>query len=131
MARKPSKAFLFAKERHSKKRRNISRPGGIGKLSKNDLINILSRLTAKTILTCCCVCKSWRTLISDSEFANRHFERDRDQEQVVLRPDGPGSLSRTLILIDLDRLKPYAQFALPLNDQLPFSGIVLQEEPTN
>lgn len=41
----------------------------------------------------------------------------------MLRPDGPGSLSRTLILIDLDRLKPYAQFSLPLNDQLPFSGI--------
>lgn len=123
MTRKPSKAFLFAKERRSKKRRNISRPGGIGKLSKNDLINILSRLTAKTILTCCSVCKSWRTLISDPEFANRHFERDHDQEEVVLRPDGPGSLSRTLILIDLDRLKPYAQFSLPLNDQLPFSGI--------
>ncbi|KAG6780107.1 hypothetical protein POTOM_016519 [Populus tomentosa] len=66
---------------------------------------------------------SWRTLISDPEFANRHFERDHDQEEVVLRPDGPGSLSRTLILIDLDRLKPYAQFALPLNDQLFFSGI--------
>ncbi|KAH8512255.1 hypothetical protein H0E87_009466 [Populus deltoides] len=123
MTRKPSKAFLFAKERRSKKRRNISRPGAIGKLSKNDLINILSRLTAKTILTCCSVCKSWRNLISDPEFANRHFERDHDQEEVVLLPDGPGSLSRTLILIDLDRLKPYAQFSLPLNDQLPFSGI--------
>ncbi|KAH7840133.1 hypothetical protein Vadar_013079 [Vaccinium darrowii] len=35
--------------------------------------NILLRLPTKGLLICRCVCKSWRSLISDHEFAKQHF----------------------------------------------------------
>ncbi|KAK3027748.1 hypothetical protein RJ639_042488 [Escallonia herrerae] len=39
--------------------------------------DILSRLDAKTIISCKCVCKAWRNLISDQSFARAHFTRSR------------------------------------------------------
>lgn len=38
------------------------------------IIEILLRLTVKTLLRCNCVCKSWLSLISNPNFATSHFQ---------------------------------------------------------
>ncbi|KAK4391177.1 F-box protein [Sesamum angolense] len=39
------------------------------------IINILSRLPIRTIISCKCVCKSWLNLLDTPEFARSHFSR--------------------------------------------------------
>lgn len=91
-------------------------------LSAAIMANILLRLPPKALMKCRCVCKTWRNFILNPQFTKLYLERSASQE-VMLRSDGPGSLSRTVYLIDLDELKPYAEFVLPQNDDLAFSGI--------
>lgn len=49
------------------------------------VMDILSRLLAKTLFNCRCVCKSWLLIISDSHFAHMrlskftHWDTDQDQ----------------------------------------------------
>ncbi|KEH43627.1 putative F-box domain, galactose oxidase/kelch, beta-propeller, F-box associated interaction [Medicago truncatula] len=42
-------------------------------LPKELIIEILLRLPVKSLLQFKCICKSWKTLISDPQFANNHF----------------------------------------------------------
>ncbi|MFS7903302.1 putative F-box domain-containing protein [Helianthus anomalus] len=44
-------------------------------LPSNIMVDILSRLTVKTIIHCRCVCKNWRNIVSESHFANIHLSR--------------------------------------------------------
>ncbi|CAJ2670115.1 unnamed protein product [Trifolium pratense] len=51
------------------------------------IADILSRLSAKTLMQMKCVCKSWKTLISDDpSFAKLHLQRSPRNGQLLLLP---------------------------------------------
>ncbi|KAE9618020.1 putative F-box domain-containing protein [Lupinus albus] len=61
----------------SKKRRFDAPPSPveIAAIPYDLIIDILSRIPVKSLLRFKCVCKSWKTLISDTQFAKFHFQR--------------------------------------------------------
>ncbi|XP_058739567.1 F-box/kelch-repeat protein At3g23880-like [Vicia villosa] len=48
---------------------------------------ILSRLPVKTLMQMKCVCKSWKTLISDTVFAKLHLQRSPKNTHFLLTPE--------------------------------------------
>ncbi|KAG5564504.1 hypothetical protein RHGRI_000625 [Rhododendron griersonianum] len=60
--------------------------------------DILLRLSTKSLLTCRCVCKPWRKLISDPEFARLHFARA--EAFPLIRFSSSTYVSRNLYLIE-------------------------------
>ncbi|KAK9077362.1 hypothetical protein SSX86_005699 [Deinandra increscens subsp. villosa] len=54
-------------------------------LPENVMFDVFSRLPVKTIITCKCVCKRWRGLVSDPYFVHLHLSRSsRDQEALMI-----------------------------------------------
>ncbi|KAK9285198.1 hypothetical protein L1049_024386 [Liquidambar formosana] len=64
------------------------------------LIEILSRLSVRTIVRCRCVCKTWLNLLLTSLFAKHHFTR-APTCPLLQNPNGK-RLSRTLCLLELE-----------------------------
>ncbi|KAF7114619.1 hypothetical protein RHSIM_RhsimUnG0082900 [Rhododendron simsii] len=60
--------------------------------------DILLRLSTKSLLTCRCVCKPWRKLISDPEFARLHFARA--EAFPLIRFSSSTYVSRNLYLVE-------------------------------
>ncbi|KAK9284316.1 hypothetical protein L1049_023487 [Liquidambar formosana] len=73
----------------------------MGDLPTHLLIEILSRLSVKTIFICRCVSKTWLNLLSTPPFAKHHFTRAHTCP-LLQNPSGK-RLSRTLYLVELDR----------------------------
>ncbi|PRQ50249.1 putative F-box domain-containing protein [Rosa chinensis] len=71
---------------------------------------ILLKLPTRSILICKCVCKTWRVLISDPEFAKMHFAQA--EAYPMVRPWGPTRVSRTLYLVE-----PEDEFSLAIKDK--------------
>ncbi|KAK9285175.1 hypothetical protein L1049_024361 [Liquidambar formosana] len=63
------------------------------------IMDILSRLPMKTLLSCRCVCKTWQNLLSDPQFAQLHVERS--PLSLLLKTLHPTRQSRILHLFDL------------------------------
>lgn len=49
--------------------------------------DILSRLPVKTLSRFKCACKRWRDLIESPSFVKRHFERETNQERLLVKLD--------------------------------------------
>ena len=64
---------------------------------------ILLRLPINSLLICKSVCKIWKTLISESHFANSHFERS--PLSLMIRTNDYYRVSRTLYLLHCDHQK--------------------------
>ncbi|XP_045811049.1 putative F-box protein At1g53550 [Trifolium pratense] len=60
--------------------------------------NILLQLPIKSLLVCRCVCKIWKTIISEPRFAKLHFERS--PFSLMIRTHRFNLVSRTLHLLD-------------------------------
>ncbi|KAJ6423431.1 hypothetical protein OIU84_024393 [Salix udensis] len=60
----------------------------VTKLSEDLMIDILSRLPVKTILSFMCVCKTWLRLISDKDFATHHLSRSPPGILIKALPEG-------------------------------------------
>ncbi|CAL0302771.1 unnamed protein product [Lupinus luteus] len=69
--------FVAVETNGSKKRRFAAPPSPveIAVIPYDIIIDILSRITVKPLLRFKSVCKSWKTLISDPQFAKIHFQR--------------------------------------------------------
>ncbi|KAF7139096.1 hypothetical protein RHSIM_Rhsim07G0064500 [Rhododendron simsii] len=61
--------------------------------------DILLRLPTKELLICRCVCKTWRNLISDQEFAKQHFLCAESYPLIQFL--SPTHISRNLYLVEL------------------------------
>lgn len=64
------------------------------------LVKIFLNLTTKSIVFCKSVCKRWRSLISNPQFANLHFAQAKPQ--LLLRNLDSIRVSRTLFLVEPD-----------------------------
>jgi F-box interacting protein len=85
---------------------------------------ILLQLPIKSLLICKCVCKMWKTLISEPHFAKLHFQKT--PVSLMIRTNGSNRVSRTLHLLECEpekfeigsdnhfKLAPI--FKLPLRD---------------
>jgi len=60
--------------------------------------NILLKLPIKPLLICKCVCKIWKTMISEPHFAKSHFERSPISLMIRTRH----GVSRTLYLLECE-----------------------------
>ncbi|KAK3014724.1 hypothetical protein RJ639_008394 [Escallonia herrerae] len=69
-------------------------------LPRDNLINILSRLSVRRIINCGSVSKSWRQIICTPEFAKSHFERAQKYAWPLIRTNDPKRISRTLYLVE-------------------------------
>jgi hypothetical protein len=86
--------------------------------------NILLPLPIKSLLVCRCVCKIWKTMISEPHFAKLHFERS--PISLMIRTHGSDLVSRTLHLLECEPekfefgsnnlVKLDSMFKLPLHD---------------
>ncbi|RHN54312.1 putative F-box domain-containing protein [Medicago truncatula] len=68
------------------------------KLPSHLTAHILLRLPFKSVLICKCVCKVWKTIISESQFAKSHFERSPISLMIRTRH----RVSRTLYLLECE-----------------------------
>ncbi|XP_058225945.1 F-box/kelch-repeat protein At3g06240-like isoform X2 [Rhododendron vialii] len=59
---------------------------------------ILLRLPTKRLLVCRCVCKTWRNIISDPQFAKLHFSKA--EAFPLVRSLSPTHISRNLYLVE-------------------------------
>ncbi|KAK2426918.1 F-box protein [Trifolium repens] len=85
---------------------------------------ILLQLPIKSLVICKCVCKMWKTLISEPHFAKLHFEKT--PVNLLIRKKGYIRVSRTLYLLECEpekfeigsdnRVKLQPIFKLPLCD---------------
>jgi hypothetical protein len=62
--------------------------------------NILLPLPIKSLLVCRCVCKIWKTMISEPHFAKLHLERS--PISLMIRTHGSDLVSRTLHLLECE-----------------------------
>ena len=62
------------------------------------LINILLKLSTRSIILCKCVCKTWYNVISDPQFAKFHLEQARTYP--LVRDNISCNISRTVYLIE-------------------------------
>ena len=62
--------------------------------------HILLQLPIKSLLICKCVCKIWKTMISESHFAKSHFERS--PLSLMIRTNDYSRVSRTMYLLECD-----------------------------
>ncbi|GAU30644.1 hypothetical protein TSUD_224000 [Trifolium subterraneum] len=88
------------------------------------IVQILLQLPIKSLLICKCVCKMWKTLISEPHFAKLHFERT--PVSLMIRTIDHTRVARTLYLLECEpekfeigsdnhvKLQPI--FKLPLRD---------------
>ncbi|KAJ6342060.1 hypothetical protein OIU78_010076 [Salix suchowensis] len=74
----------------------------ISALPIQNLVDILSRLPFKTIFSCMCVCKKWKDLILDPEFAKLHHTRAPASLILRSRRHGRRRGPRSLCLLDLE-----------------------------
>ncbi|KAJ8755390.1 hypothetical protein K2173_019188 [Erythroxylum novogranatense] len=56
----------------------------IPQLPPEIIAEILSRLPVKSIMRCKCVCKPWRSFLSDHDFAKMHLEKARQSRRFFL-----------------------------------------------
>ncbi|KAL5099550.1 hypothetical protein RYX36_003877, partial [Vicia faba] len=90
------------------------------------IAHILLQLNIKYIPIVRCVCKNWKTLISEPHFARLHFERARTG--FMIRTNDRRRVSRTLYLLDCasdkfetgNNVKLEPMFKLPLRDAKSF-----------
>jgi F-box interacting protein len=87
-------------------------------------VQILLQLPIKSLVICKCVCKMWKTLISEPHFANLHFQQS--PSSFMIRTNNSQRVSRNLQLLDCEpekfeigsdnhvKLEPI--FKLPLRD---------------
>ncbi|KAI8545944.1 hypothetical protein RHMOL_Rhmol07G0076900 [Rhododendron molle] len=61
-------------------------------------MSILLRLPTKRLLVCRCVCKTWRNIISDPQFAKLHFSKA--EAFPLVRSLSPTHISRNLYLVE-------------------------------
>ncbi|KAH7862439.1 hypothetical protein Vadar_004787 [Vaccinium darrowii] len=61
-------------------------------------LSILLRLPTKRLLVCRCVCKTWRDIISDPQFAKLHFSKA--EAFPLVRSLSPIHISRNLYLVE-------------------------------
>ncbi|KAG5539171.1 hypothetical protein RHGRI_019657 [Rhododendron griersonianum] len=61
-------------------------------------MSILLRLPTKRLLVCRCVCKTWRNIISDPQFAKLHFTKA--EVFPLVRSLSPTHISRNLFLVE-------------------------------
>ncbi|XP_004486105.1 F-box/kelch-repeat protein At3g23880-like [Cicer arietinum] len=92
------------------------------------IIEILSRLPVKFLIQLQCVCKSWKSLISDPKFAKMHLRMSTTRHLVVLTLTKP---SRSLIVktyplssLFTEITATATQLAYPLNNDNQFEFIV-------
>jgi len=79
--------------------------------------HILLQLPFKSLLICRCVCKIWKTVISESDFAKLHFERS--PISLMIRTHDKNRVSRTLHLLECDPEK----FEIRSNNQVKLDPI--------
>lgn len=70
-------------------------------LPRDIMVNILLRLSIKRIFVCKLVCKTWHDLISEPEFAKRHF--DQSQACSLIQISGYPIRSRMLYIVNPDQ----------------------------
>ncbi|KEH27586.1 F-box protein interaction domain protein [Medicago truncatula] len=93
-------------------------------LPSHIIAHMLLHLPIKSLLICECVCKIWKTLISEPHFAKLNFERS--QVCLMIRIDDCRLVSRTMYLLECDpekfqigsnsRVKLAPIFKLPLRN---------------
>ncbi|KAL5562670.1 hypothetical protein UlMin_032417 [Ulmus minor] len=80
----------------AKRRSNPNSGTSIMALPLVILVDILLKLSTKSIVYCKCVCKTWRAAISDPQFAKMHFKQAKAYP--LIRDLYPTRISRTLYL---------------------------------
>ncbi|KAI9118469.1 hypothetical protein K1719_010801 [Acacia pycnantha] len=75
----------------------------LGDLPYDIFNNILLKLPMKSVLICKCVCKSWRSIISDPRLAQLYF--DCAPITALVRTSDSRRVSRTVHLLDFDEFK--------------------------
>ncbi|XP_057456556.1 F-box protein At3g07870-like [Lotus japonicus] len=73
-----------------------------GDLPSHIIGHILLRLPIKSIFICKCVCRSWKTLISDPHFAKLHLQRAPAGLLIRARDPDPNRVSRILHLMEYE-----------------------------
>src|SRR6266487_4448246 len=61
-------------------------------------VQILLQLPIKSLFICKCVCKMWKTLISEPHFAKLHFQKT--PSSLMIRTNDRRQVSRTLYLLE-------------------------------
>ncbi|CAL5188135.1 unnamed protein product [Lathyrus oleraceus] len=89
---------------------------------------IFLQLPIKSLLSCKCVCKDWKTMISEPHFTKLHFEQSRNT--LMIRTNDYDRVSRTLYLLECEpekfdigsdnRVKLEPICTLPLRDDKLF-----------
>ncbi|GAU13215.1 hypothetical protein TSUD_234220 [Trifolium subterraneum] len=64
------------------------------------IVQILLQLPIKSLLICKCVCKMWKTLISEPHFAKLHFEKT--PVSLMIRTKDHRRVSRTIYLVECE-----------------------------
>ncbi|XP_061371685.1 F-box protein At1g15015-like isoform X2 [Gastrolobium bilobum] len=90
------------------------------KLSWDVIQEILLRLPVKSLVRFKCVCKSWLSLISDSQFAKSHYELSAAPTHKLLHVTRSGSEARS---IDFDASLNDDSFVVSLVPPFPKPGI--------
>ncbi|XP_050914434.1 F-box/kelch-repeat protein At3g23880-like [Lathyrus oleraceus] len=90
--------------------------------------HIFLQLPIKSLLSCKCVCKDWKTMISEPHFTKLHFEQSRNT--LMIRTNDYDRVSRTLYLLECEpekfdigsdnRVKLEPICTLPLRDDKLF-----------
>jgi F-box interacting protein len=96
---------------------------------------ILLQLPIKSLVICKCVCKMWKTLISEPHFTKLHFERS--PSSLMIRTNDRRRVSRTLYLLDSEpeifeigsnnHIKLAPIFKLPLRDAKSFREKIMNK----
>ncbi|KAK2426917.1 F-box protein [Trifolium repens] len=99
------------------------------------VVQILLQLPIKSLLICKCVCKMWKTLISEPHFTKLHFERS--PSSLMIRTNDRRRVSRTLYLLDSEpeifeigsnnHIKLAPIFKLPLRDAKSFREKIMNK----
>ncbi|CAJ2675339.1 unnamed protein product [Trifolium pratense] len=97
-------------------------------LSSHLTAHILLKLPIKSLLICRCVCKNWKTIISEPHFTKLHFEQA--PTSLIVRSGDKKKVARTMHLLECDpekvgigmhiRVKLEPIFKLPLRDAKSF-----------
>ena len=75
----------------------------IADLSLDIITHILLKLPMKSVLICRCVCKRWRTLISDPNFARSHLTHALASFMIRANRYDPNRVSSTLHLLEYEQ----------------------------
>ncbi|KAK9902487.1 hypothetical protein M0R45_001576 [Rubus argutus] len=72
---RPKKRVAVISPIHSEEQEEERQPQGFQQLPQGLVVDILSRLSVKTLFHCRCVCKSWVCIISDPHFHHLRVSR--------------------------------------------------------